>query len=57
VLAVESGCVPAARNYERPDPACPVRVVCGEPLHVSAPGALCVTWMPFGQAAAVVVER
>jgi 3-oxoacyl-(acyl-carrier-protein) synthase len=57
VLAVESGCVPAARNYDCPDPACPVRVVRGEPLRGSAAGALCITWMPFGQAAAVVVVR
>jgi len=57
VLALESSCVPAARNYECPDPACPVRVVYGEPLRAASPGALCLTWMPFGQAAAVVVTR
>jgi 3-oxoacyl-[acyl-carrier-protein] synthase II len=57
VLAVESGCVPAARNYELPDPTCPLRVVRGEPLRGRADHALCLTWMPFGQSAAVVIGR
>ena len=55
VLAAESGCVPAMRNYDAPDPACPVRAVRGEPLKTGPAVALCITWMPFGQAAAVVV--
>jgi 3-oxoacyl-[acyl-carrier-protein] synthase II len=55
VLAAESGCVPALRNYETPDPACPVRAVRGEPLKGRPTNALCLTWMPFGQTAAVVV--
>jgi 3-oxoacyl-[acyl-carrier-protein] synthase II len=55
VLAAESGCVPAMRNYETPDPACPVRAVRGEPLNARPSDALCVSWMPFGQAATVVV--
>jgi 3-oxoacyl-[acyl-carrier-protein] synthase II len=57
VLTFEKGTVPAVRNYEYPDPACLVRVICGQPLVTSRPDALCVTWMPFGQAAAVVVGR
>jgi 3-oxoacyl-[acyl-carrier-protein] synthase II len=57
VLALEKGCVPAARNYEYPDPACPVKIVCGQPLVSSRAHALCLTWMPFGQSAAVVVGR
>jgi 3-oxoacyl-[acyl-carrier-protein] synthase II len=57
VLAVQSSCVPAMRNYDCPDPACPVRAVRGEPLQVTLPGALCLTWMPFGQSAAVAIAR
>ena len=57
VLALEKGCVPAVRNYEHPDPACPLRVIRDQPLVHSLADALCLTWMPFGQAAAVVVGR
>jgi 3-oxoacyl-[acyl-carrier-protein] synthase II len=55
VLAAESGCVPAMRNYETPDAACPIKAVRGEPLKTRSGDALSITWMPFGQAAAVVV--
>jgi 3-oxoacyl-[acyl-carrier-protein] synthase II len=55
VLASASGCVPAMRNYEYPDPSCPVQAVRGEPLRGSLADALSVTWMPFGQSAAVIV--
>ena len=57
VLAMHEGCVPATRNYEHPDPACPVEVVRDQPLVISRAGALCLTWMPAGQAAAVVVGK
>ena len=57
VLASKSGCVPAVKNYECPDLACPVRIIRGEPLRGAAADALCLTWMPFGQAAAVVIGR
>ncbi len=55
VLALEKGCVPAVRNYEHPDPECPLRLVHDEPLVIPRADALCLTWMPFGQAAAVVI--
>ena len=57
ILALENGCVPPARNYEHPDPACPVRVIREGPLAVTRPDALCLAWMPHGQAAAIVVGR
>jgi 3-oxoacyl-[acyl-carrier-protein] synthase II len=57
ILAAESGCVPAMRNYETSDPTCPVKAVRGEPLKTQPADALCLTWMPFGQAAAVVIGR
>jgi 3-oxoacyl-[acyl-carrier-protein] synthase II len=55
VLAIEKGCVPAVRNYEHPDPACPLRIIRDQPLAISRADALCLAWMPFGQAAAVVL--
>ena len=57
ILALQKGCVPAVRNYEHSDPACPVRAICDRPLVSSLTDALCLTWMPFGQSAAVVVGR
>ena len=57
VLAIEHRCVPAVRNYEHTDPACPLRVIRDQPLVTSRADALCLTWMPFGQAAAVVVGQ
>ena len=57
VLAMEKGCVPAVRNYEHGDPACPLQVIRDQPLVISRADALCLTWMPFGQAAAVVVGQ
>ncbi|MEI8376618.1 MAG: beta-ketoacyl-[acyl-carrier-protein] synthase family protein [Planctomycetota bacterium] len=57
ILALENRCVPAVRNYEHPDPACPVRVIRDQPLVISRADALCLTWMPFGQAAALVVGQ
>ncbi|MGO9115202.1 MAG: beta-ketoacyl-[acyl-carrier-protein] synthase family protein [Thermoguttaceae bacterium] len=57
ILAIHRGRVPAVRNYEYPDPACPIRVVHDQPLASSLTDALCLTWMPFGQAAAVVVGK
>ena len=57
ILALDNGCVPAVRNYSQPDPACPVEVVRDRPMAVASSDALCLTWMPFGQAAAVVIGR
>ena len=55
VLALSAGLVPATLNYERPDPACPLRVVRGEPLSCPASPALLINWTGIGQAAAVVL--
>ncbi len=55
VLAVEQGLVPATLNYESPDPACPVEIICREPLARPSTDALCITWMPIGQSAALIL--
>jgi 3-oxoacyl-[acyl-carrier-protein] synthase II len=55
VLALRAGLVPATLNYERPDPACPVRNIVRETFAPASPTALLVNWTWVGQAAAVVL--
>jgi 3-oxoacyl-[acyl-carrier-protein] synthase II len=55
VLSFGKGLVPATLNYEQPDPMCPIRVIHGAPRPFSGGPALCLAWMPVGQAAAVVL--
>ena len=55
VMSFHDGLVPATRNYQRPDPNCPVRVVAREPSEVSVPTALLLNFTRVGQAAAVVL--
>ena len=55
VLAMSGGPVPATLNYCCPDPACPVRVIAGEPLAGGVATSVLLNWTPLGQAAAVVL--
>jgi 3-oxoacyl-[acyl-carrier-protein] synthase II len=55
VLAVAEGIVPMSLNCEHPDPACPVRVIRGEPCQAGKRCALVVNRSAAGQAAAVVI--
>lgn len=55
VLALAAGEVPPTLNYERPDPECPVPVVCGDFLRNALPTALLLNWTAAGQSAAVVL--
>jgi 3-oxoacyl-[acyl-carrier-protein] synthase II len=55
ILALQYGRVPVTLNYERPDPACPVNVVCGEPLTGAKPTALLLNHSMMGQAVAMIV--
>jgi len=55
VMSFHDGLVPATRNYQRPDPNCPVRVIAREPSAVSVPTALLLNFTQVGQAAAVVL--
>jgi 3-oxoacyl-[acyl-carrier-protein] synthase II len=57
VLALGAGLVPPTLHYERPDPACPVDVVRGEPQASSSASAVAINWTSAGQATAVVVGR
>jgi 3-oxoacyl-[acyl-carrier-protein] synthase II len=55
VLSFQHARVPATLNYEHPDPACPVAVIHGGPMPCHAAAALSLTWLPQGQAAAIVL--
>ena len=55
VLACRNGLVPPTRNYQVPDPDCPIHVVHGRPLEVKQPTALVLNHTPHGQAMSVVL--
>ena len=55
VLALQHATVPPTRNYEYPDPECPVNVVHGRPMEIDKPTALVLNHTHFGQAAAVLL--
>jgi 3-oxoacyl-[acyl-carrier-protein] synthase II len=57
ILALVHGQTPPTRNYERPDPACPVEVVRQAPRPVERPAVLAVNQSWTGQAAALVIVR
>jgi 3-oxoacyl-[acyl-carrier-protein] synthase II len=57
VLALQNDLIPPTRNYEHPDPQCPVRVVHGKPAPVSRPNGLILSHSPNGQAVAVVLGK
>lgn len=56
ILALGEGLVPPTLNHDSPDPACPVRVVAGEPLAGRPATAVAVNLCSTGQAAAVLVS-
>ena len=55
VLGLAAGIVPPTRNYQTPDPACPVNVVHGEPLTGRPATAIAVNFCTTGQAVAVAL--
>ena len=55
ILGLERGLVPATRNYETPDPECPVNVIRDQPLAGRPPTAIAVNLCSTGQAAAVAI--
>ena len=55
ILALQQGRVPPTRNYEQPDPKCPVNVICGEPLPLARRVAMVLNQSTTGQAAAAVL--
>jgi 3-oxoacyl-[acyl-carrier-protein] synthase II len=57
VLALQHGLIPPTLNYERPDPACAVQVVHGQPRELQHASFLTANFTRAGQAAALVVRR
>ena len=55
VLAVESGTIPPTRNYETPDPACPIQVIHETPMEGRPRTAITVNFSTMGQASAVAI--
>jgi 3-oxoacyl-[acyl-carrier-protein] synthase II len=55
LLSLTDGQIVPTLNYERPDPACPINVVHGEPLKSDQPLALVLNHSGTGQAAAVAL--
>jgi 3-oxoacyl-[acyl-carrier-protein] synthase II len=56
VLAFHHGLIPPTLNYERPDPACPIQVIHGQPQPLGRPTALVHNQSPVGQSIAVVIS-
>lgn len=55
VMSFEKNEVPMTLNYDTPDPACPVNVICGEPHRPDIPVALLFNQSGTGQSAAVII--
>lgn len=55
LIAFEEGRIPPTRNYQRPDPRCPVNVVHGSPLAAERGVALLLNQSTTGQTAAIVL--
>ena len=55
VLGLGQGLIPPTRNYHRPDPRCPVRVVHGQAQAAERPTVLALNHAASGQAAAMVL--
>lgn len=57
LLGLEKGFVPPTRNYQTPDPACPVNVVRDAPLEGTPGNALVLSQSRMGHCVAVIVSR
>ncbi|HEX5103612.1 MAG TPA: beta-ketoacyl-[acyl-carrier-protein] synthase family protein, partial [Pirellulaceae bacterium] len=55
ILGLVHGRIPPTRNYDQPDPECPVNVIRAEPLPVDKPVILKLNQSLTGQAVAMVV--
>jgi 3-oxoacyl-[acyl-carrier-protein] synthase II len=55
ILGLGQGVIPPTRNYHRPDPRCPVRVVHGQAQAAARPTMLALNHAASGQAVAMVL--
>ncbi len=56
-LALHHEQVPPTRNYEHPDPQCPINVVHGQPAPLGRPNGLILSHSRNGQAVAIVLGK
>lgn len=56
LLGLAEGVIPATRNFETPDPDCPLNVVHGEPLATENRVVLNIDFTRTGQASALIVQ-
>ena len=57
VLSLQHGQIAPTLNYDKPDPACPIPVVHGQPLKIEKPAVLILSQTRRGQCTAVVIAR
>lgn len=57
VLGLEKGLVPPTLNYTTPDPACPIRVVHGEPLAQTSPYAIAINHLRSSRSVGILLAR
>lgn len=55
ILAIREGEIPVTLNYDVPDPACPVDVVCRQPRRDRPPTAVKLNQSGTGQTVAMVI--
>ncbi len=56
LLSLREGLIPPTRNYEIPDPDCPINIVAGEPIPAANRVVLNLNVTTIGQASAAIVE-
>lgn len=56
ILGLREGIIPPTRNYETPDPKCPINIVAGKPQETRNRVVLNVNVTSIGQASALVVQ-
>ena len=57
ILALVDGIIPATRNYDRPDPRCPLNIVSETGRPLEKPAVVVVSYSTTGQAAAAAFVR
>jgi len=57
LIGLLEGWIPPTRNFEQPDPECPIHVVAGEPQPLARPTFLKLSYDLEGQAAALVISK
>jgi 3-oxoacyl-[acyl-carrier-protein] synthase II len=56
ILALREGLIPPTRNYETPDPKCPINIIAGKPQATNNRVVLNINVTSIGQASAAIVR-